>query len=140
MLPQEVFEEANLVDSETTLQQRIAKALGQDESLEEILSFLRKKGPSPQLVTQGFRDYMLEGDLLLYWGKVLIPDNKSLKRDLIAAFHKAPSTGHLGQQQTLELISRHYDWPGIRARVYKHVESCEECQRNCTPKEKLIPL
>ena len=76
----------------------------------------------------------------MYQNKVFVPDNEGLKRDLIAAFHDAPSAGHPGQQRTLELVSRHYHWPGIRSRVYEHVDSCEECQRNRLPKKVSIPL
>lgn len=39
----------------------------------------------------------MEGDLLMCQGKILVPDDEALKRDLIAAFHDAPSAGHLGQ-------------------------------------------
>lgn len=82
----------------------------------------------------------MEGDILMYRGKILVPDDKALRQDLIAAFHDVPSTGHPGQQWTLALVSQTYNWPGICSRVYKHVNSCKECQRNHNPKGQNIPL
>ncbi|KEP45888.1 putative Transposon Tf2-1 polyprotein, partial [Rhizoctonia solani 123E] len=140
MLPTEIFALIAEVQTETELQDCIQEALEKDESLTEILQFLRREGPAPPSVAKGFRDYTLEGGLLFYRNKIHVPDNENLKRDLIASFHDAPAAGHLGQQRTLELISRQYHWPGIRARVYEHVESCEECQRNRLPKNPSIPL
>jgi hypothetical protein len=51
-------------------------------------------------------DYSMEAGLLFYQGRIVVPDNEDLRRDLIAAFHDSPIAGHLGQQRTLELISR----------------------------------
>lgn len=130
MLPKEQFEEVQAVESEIALQERIVLEQKQDETLEEIFAFLQQGGSAPQSVAKGFKDYTMEGDLLMYRGKILMADDKPLKRDLIAAFHDTPSAGRPEQQRTLGLVSRSYYWLGIRSRVYEHVDSCEDCQRN----------
>ncbi len=35
----------------------------------------------------------------------------------------------MGVSKTLDLVSRHYWWPGVRKHVYKFVQFCESCQR-----------
>ncbi|EUC53484.1 Transposon Tf2-1 polyprotein, putative, partial [Rhizoctonia solani AG-3 Rhs1AP] len=105
MLPPNIFAHLAEVQSETQLQERIQVALDKDESLTEILQFLNRDGPAPPSVAKGFRDYTMEGGLLFYRNKIHVPDDKDLKRDLIASFHDTPSAGHPGQQQTLELVS-----------------------------------
>jgi hypothetical protein len=70
----------------------------------------------------------------------VVPDNEDLKRDLIAAFHNSPIAGHPGQQRTLELISRRYYWPGMRAQILQYVETCETCQSIKHPKASPIPV
>ncbi|QRV96830.1 Transposon Ty3-G Gag-Pol polyprotein [Ceratobasidium sp. AG-Ba] len=44
--------------------------------------------------------------------------------------HDNPIAGHQGQARTLELISRRYYWPAMKAQVNRFVESCEVCQRS----------
>jgi hypothetical protein len=104
MLPKETF--VNLAtEPETELQTRIEKLLDQDESLEEILEFLQLSSSAPAYIRKGFKDYQMEAGLLFYQGRIFVPDNEELKRDLIAAFHDSPIAGHPGQQRTLELVS-----------------------------------
>jgi hypothetical protein len=106
MLPKEVFT-AMATEPETELQSQIEKSLDQDESLEEILSFLWNKSSALAYVKKGFKDYSMEAGLLFYQGRMVVPDNEDLKQSLIATFHDSPIAGHPGQQRSLELVSRH---------------------------------
>jgi hypothetical protein len=139
MLPKEIFASI-ATEPEEELQARIEKLLNQDESLEEILEFLQNGSNAPAYIRKGFKDYQMEAGLLFYQGKIVVPDNEDLKRDLISAFHDSPIAGHPGQQQTLELVSRRYYWPGMRAKIFHYVETCETCQRIKRPKPNLIPV
>lgn len=56
MLPAELFEEVQAVQTEIALQERIIEGQQQDESLEEIFAFLKRDGTAPQSVAKGFRD------------------------------------------------------------------------------------
>jgi uncharacterized protein (DUF2344 family) len=107
MLPKEIFASI-ATEPETKLQNRIEKLLDQDESLEEILTFLQKGSNAPVYIKKGFKDYSMEAGLLFYQGKIVVPDNKELCQDLMAAFHDSPIAGHPGQQRTLELINCQY--------------------------------
>lgn len=115
MLPTKLFEEVEAVQTRIARQERIREGQKKDESLKEIFAFLQRAGTAPQSVAKGFKDYTMEGDILMYRGKILVPDTEALKSDLIAVFHNAPSTGHPGQQRTLELVSQSYNWLGIRS-------------------------
>jgi hypothetical protein len=119
---------------------RIEKLLDHNESLEEILDFLQNGSSGPVYIKKGFKDYQMEAGLLFYQGRIVVPDNKELKRDLIAAFHDSPIAGHPGQQWTLELVSRQYYWPGMRAKVFNYVETCETCQRIKRSRSNPIPV
>lgn len=87
MLPSKLFEEVQAVQTEIAPEELIVEGQKQDESLEEIFAFLQRAGPAPRSITKGFKDYTMEGDLLKYQGKILVPDDESLKQDLITAFH-----------------------------------------------------
>jgi hypothetical protein len=139
MLPKEVFASLS-TEPETELQNRIEKLLDQDESLEEILTFMQQGSNAPAYIKKGFKDYSMEAGLLFYQGRIVVPDNEELRRDLIATFHDSPIAGHPGQQRTLELVSRRYYWPGMRSKVFHYVDTCETCQRIKRPKAVPIPV
>ncbi|KAF8749833.1 hypothetical protein RHS01_09743 [Rhizoctonia solani] len=113
--------------------------LYQDESLEEILQFLQNESKAPPSIKKAFKDYDMEAGLLFYQGRIVVPDVGTLRTDLLCIFHDSPLAGHPGRQRTLELVSRNYYWPGIRADTYWHVDSCETCQRIRKPKYASIP-
>jgi hypothetical protein len=110
------------------------------ESLEEILTFPQNGSNTPAYVKKGFKDYSMEAGLLFYQGRIVVPDNEELRQDLITTFHDSPMAGHPGQQRTLELVSRRYYWPGMRAKIFQYVETCETCQRIKRTKISLIPI
>ncbi|QRW16328.1 Retrotransposable element Tf2 protein [Rhizoctonia solani] len=139
MLPDPVFANLALVTPEKELQRQIEMSLDQDESLEEILQFLQNESKAPPSIKRAFRDYKMEASLLFYQGRIVVPDVGTLRTDLLRIFHDSPLAGHPGRQRTLELVSRNYYWPGIRADTYWHVDSCETCQRIRKPKYGSIP-
>ncbi|KAF8687099.1 hypothetical protein RHS03_09998, partial [Rhizoctonia solani] len=139
MLPGPVFANVALVTPEKELQRQIKASLDQDESLEEILQFLQNKSKAPPSIKCAFKDYKMEAGLLFYQGQIVVPDVGTLRTDLLRIFHNSPLAGHPGRQRTLELISRNYYWPGIRADTYWHVDSCKTCQRIRKPKYASIP-
>ncbi|QRW18193.1 Retrotransposable element Tf2 protein [Rhizoctonia solani] len=139
MLPDPVFANVALVLPEKELQRRIESSLDQDKSLEEILQFLQNESKAPPSIKRAFKDYEMEAGLLFYQGRIVVPDVGTLRTDLLNIFHDSPLAGHPGRQRTLELVSRTYYWPGIRADTYWHVDSCETCQRIRKPKYALIP-
>ncbi|KAF8747897.1 Chromo (CHRromatin Organization MOdifier) domain [Rhizoctonia solani] len=139
MLPEPVFANVALVIPEKELQRQIESALDQDESLEEILQFLQNESKAPPSIKRAFKDYQMEAGLLFYQGRIVVPDVGTLRTDLLCIFHDSPLAGHPGRQRTLELVSRNYYWPGIRADTYWHVDSCETCQRIRKPKYATIP-
>ncbi|QRW23208.1 Retrotransposable element Tf2 protein [Rhizoctonia solani] len=139
MLPDPVFANVALVTPEKELQRQIENSLDQDESLEEILQFLQNESKAPPSIKKAFKDYKMEAGLLFYQGRIVVPDVGTLRTDLLCIFHDSPLAGHPGRQQTLELVSRDYYWPGIRADTYWHVDSCETCQQIRKPKYASIP-
>lgn len=50
--------------------------------------------------------------------------------------HDTVFSGHLGQLRTLDLIVRHYWWPGVQSDVNDYVSDCDICQKNKAPSDK----
>ncbi|QRW21228.1 Retrotransposable element Tf2 protein [Rhizoctonia solani] len=139
MLPDPVFANLALVTPEKELQCQSEATLDQDESLEEILQFLQNKSKVPPTIKQAFKDYQMEAGLLFYQGQIVVPDVGTLRTDLLQIFHDSPLASHPGRQQTLELVSQDYYWPGICTNTYWHVDLCETCQQIKKPKYVPIP-
>ena len=63
--------------------------------------------------------------VLHYDGKPYIPE--TLQTNLLERNHDDPLAGHFGVEKTLELLTRKYFWPKIRADVEKYVQGCDIC-------------
>ncbi|QRW20745.1 Retrotransposable element Tf2 protein [Rhizoctonia solani] len=85
---------------------------------------------APASIQKAYRDYDWEENLLWYQGKLVVPDTEALKEHLLREFHNSPLAGHPGQQQTLELLSCTYWWPGMKSSAKEWVECCPTCQAN----------
>lgn len=75
----------------------------------------------------------------LTW-KLWIPEK--LRSSLITRFHNSPLASHGGMGKTLELIRRHFYWPGMVTDVRDYIHSCETCKTNYIIKPemgKLVP-
>src|SRR5438552_12101994 len=69
-------------------------------------------------------------DLVLKHGLIYIPNDDELKLQVLRSCHDSPTSGHLGQDKTLELASRNYFWPRMRQYINKYIQSCDTCARN----------
>ena len=75
------------------------------------------------------REWPIRGLLGSFAG---LPAVDTLKLRLLKVCHNAPTAGHLGQEKTLELLSRNYYWLRMRAFVNDYVRTCDACAHNKT--------
>ncbi|QRV98260.1 Retrotransposable element Tf2 protein [Ceratobasidium sp. AG-Ba] len=108
----------------------IRESVLEDESLTTLISSTQNKEDLPPSIKKQYDKYEWKEDLLWYEGRIVIPENKEIKLAILEMHHDNPIAGHQGQARTLELISRRYYWPAMKAQVNRFVESCEVCQRS----------
>jgi len=70
-----------------------------------------------------------EKGALRWKGRLYIPDEQSLRQEIVSQSHDSRLSGHFGATRTLELISRHYYWPEVSKDVSEYVKTCLICQR-----------
>jgi len=70
--------------------------------------------------------------LYFYNGLIYVPNKLDIKLKLLNDNHDSVTAGHFGQAKTLELLSRNYFWPKMKAFVINYISSCDICQR-CKP-------
>ena len=65
---------------------------------------------------------------MFYTGKIYVPQNEQLRRDIIKLNYNNLAAGHLGQRGTLATVGQEFTWPRISNTVYQYVEGCTTCQ------------
>lgn len=89
-------------------------------------------------VLQPFRDlsstpdswYSLREDgLLLYKGRLIVPDLQELRTRLIAEAHSTLLTAHPGRAKTFALLRHRYFWPRMLQDITTFVGNCHKCSR-----------
>lgn len=63
--------------------------------------------------------------------KLWVPRN--LRRDVIARAHDLPVSAHGGVSKTLDLVRRHFYWPGLVHDVREYIRSCDICKATKAP-------
>jgi hypothetical protein len=110
------------------LRAQIISGYAIDKLAQQVLIAL---GPTTLSATS--KDWTLrsvnEGLLLLYLGRVYVPDDLELRREILRRYHDVPSAGHPGQQATRVALQKDYHWPGLTHFVNRYVQGCPQCQQ-----------
>jgi RNase H-like domain found in reverse transcriptase/Reverse transcriptase (RNA-dependent DNA polymerase)/Integrase zinc binding domain/Integrase core domain/Chromo (CHRromatin Organisation MOdifier) domain len=108
------------------LMEKLLKANRLDESLEAK----RKESVAES------SPYSLDGGLLLYQGRLVIPTVDNLRTELLNEIHQQPSTAHPGRNKMRRLLQERYYWPGMFEDVARYVRNCHACRRANPPRDK----
>ena len=68
-------------------------------------------------------------ELLRYKNILYVPEETSVREELLRRHHDDPLTRHFDVDKTLKLITRKYYWDSIKADVKSYVNTCDICQR-----------
>ena len=66
---------------------------------------------------------------LLRYKDIYVPEEASVREELLRRHHDDFLTGHFGVDKTLKLMTRKYYWDSIKADVKSYVNICDVCQR-----------
>ena len=66
--------------------------------------------------------------LLCVSGRVIVPEQTTLRAELLRLFHDCPSAGHWGEARTKELLQRSFWWPELGKDVKEWISTCPQCQ------------
>jgi hypothetical protein len=129
-----------LIDgSEKETLSKIRKCEDMDE---EVVKAVKEMKGEKKKTIKG-EEWVEEQGLILFRGKVYVPKDIELRREIIRLHHNTSISGHPGRWKTLELVMRNYWWPGISRFVLSYVDGCDTCQRGKSypemPAGKLMP-
>ena len=98
----------------------------------EILKEIRRNNTREKKVIQALKKgdgSTWEEDRVVYMeGKVYVPNNKRIRKEILKENHDSVNVGHLGQQKMLEILKRNYWWPGLKEDIKKYILECFKYQ------------
>lgn len=56
-----------------------------------------------------------------------------MRNDLIKRFHDTVTAAHGGMQKTIDLLKRHFFWPGMVSDVKDYIRNCDTCKTSKAP-------
>ena len=74
-----------------------------------------------------------EDELLYYKNRLFIPWNEELLTEIAKGCHDSKIAGHIGQEKTIQFVTRNFYWEKLTHWINDYVRSCEESQQNKSP-------
>ena len=122
------IEEMDLAEFQDKDEERIQQEYNKDDEIQAITRNLENNVKEMKGVALGLCEWRNEH--LWYQGKIWIANDEELRTNLIRRNHDDPLAGHGGTGKTTELVSRQYNWPGLRDMIKRYVKNCDICQRS----------
>lgn len=79
---------------------------------------------------------LLQGQILLYQGRLVVPEQNDLRTRAIRECHDGIGTAHPGRNKTRRLVATKYWWPGLSGDVDRYVANCLMCHASKHPRDK----
>ena len=105
---------ATILDSDT-LRSDILGALQNDEVAKTHLNHLELPWSTSN------------SGLLLYEGRVYVPDSNDLRLRILREKHDHPTAGHQGFKKTFELVQCKFFWPQMHKFISDYCTTCDSC-------------
>jgi len=130
LLPDSLF--VNMIDTE--LNDLIRKTNWTDPVVHSTLAALLEGGPFP--MKSSLKDWHTANKQVFYKNQCYIPDDLTLRWNMVQKYHDTVSAGHPGCLATQILVQRDYWWPGMATFIRNYIDGCAICQQhkiNCHP-------
>ena len=69
------------------------------------------------------------GKALFFEGKMYVPQNQEIRKEIVKKYHNSILAGHPGEQETYLKVKENYWWPGLRTFVKNYIKGCGICQQ-----------
>jgi len=80
------------------------------------------------------KNWMKKDGMLYYKNRLYIPNDEGLQTTIAQGGHDSQIAGHLGQEKTVEIVTRDFYWKGLTAWINEYVRACDECQHKRSPR------
>jgi len=101
----------------------------QKENQEELIAKAARELQQTSSKTVHSAEWSEDDRVLWFRGKIYVPQNSDLRRQIVLLCHDTKVTGHPRCWKTLELVSRNYWWPQMSMYIGQYVSTCNLCHR-----------
>jgi hypothetical protein len=67
--------------------------------------------------------------MLVFKGRICVPDNEELKKDILKEAHSSPYAMHPGSTKMYRGLRENYWWPNMKREIAEYVSRCLVCQQ-----------
>ena len=119
----------NIVGPEKEILTDIRNSLREDAQEESVAKAARELQKDPTHGSIHSAEWSEVQGLLMFRGKISVPNNRELRRRIVEQHHNSRVAGHAGRFKTLELVARNYWWPQMSCYIGLYVKTCDLCNR-----------
>jgi hypothetical protein len=123
MLPKEQF--ISLIA--TDLRDQIQTLSSNNDFIKGRIKCLKERSTPP--LRTALSNWTLDDGIILFKNKVFVPNNKDIRRSIIAETHESPVSGHPGHLKTLYLLKERFYWPGMAIMTKQFIDGCAVYQQ-----------
>lgn len=82
------------------------------------------KASGPRALAKGLQKWNYEDELIWHQGKIYVPPDDDLKKNIVRMYHNSIATGHPGRCKTYVLVSNNFWWPEMSMFIKEYVTGC----------------
>lgn len=109
------------------LREKIVQSTALDPIAKDAVEAITGDGISR--MKQDLKDWEVIDGIIRFKGRIYVPQDDDLRRQIVREHHDLPVMGHPGNMKTKDLVSRDYWWPGLHSFVTSYVQGCSICQQ-----------
>ena len=72
---------------------------------------------------------LVEDGTLLYKGRICVPKDEEMRKQILSEAHETPYSVHLGATKMYKDLKRSFWWPGMKKDVAEFISKCLNCQK-----------
>jgi hypothetical protein len=118
-----------LEGEERNILREVRRSLKVDDQEESVAKAARELWKDKGRGTIKSAEWSESDGLLMFRGKIYVPNDRDLRRCIVEQHHDMRIAGHAGHFKTLELVSRNYWWPQMSRYISIYVKHCDLCNR-----------
>lgn len=101
--------------------QALQGAYAEDTEMTNLLNSIRQDPAA-------YPDHTIRDHIVLFKGRIMVPENGPLRHLLISEFNNTPVGGHAGALRTFHRIASTFHWPSLKQQVRDFIAACRVCQ------------
>jgi hypothetical protein len=127
-----------LEGDERNILQEVQRSLRDDVQEESVAKAARELQKDKGRGTIKSAEWSKSDGLLMFRGKIYVPNDRDLRRRIVKQHHDTCIVGHAGRFKTLKLVSRNYWWPQMSCYISIYVKHCDLCNRTKVQRQRPI--